>query len=65
MIYDTLIIGGGPAGLSAALTLGRSRKKVLLCNSGTPRNIRAQHVQGFITRDGISPADFRHTPYKK
>jgi thioredoxin reductase len=59
MTYDVIIVGGGPAGLSAALTLGRARKRVLLCDSGPPRNAAAVHVQGFLTRDGTPPAELR------
>lgn len=59
MTYDVVIAGGGPAGLSAALTLGRARKRVLLCDAGPPRNAAAVHVQNFVTRDGIPPAEFR------
>lgn len=57
--YDVLIVGGGPAGLAAALALGRGRKRVLLCDSGPPRNSAATHVHNFVTRDGIPPAEFR------
>jgi thioredoxin reductase len=57
--YDVVIVGGGPAGLAAALTLGRARKRVLLCDAGARRNAAAEHVHGFVTRDGITPADFR------
>lgn len=57
--YDVVIVGGGPAGLSAALTLGRARKRVLLCDSGPRRNAAAQHVHNFVTRDGTPPAEFR------
>ncbi|MEX2273930.1 MAG: NAD(P)/FAD-dependent oxidoreductase [Vicinamibacterales bacterium] len=59
MSYDVVIAGGGPAGLAAALMLGRARKRVLLCDAGTPRNAAAVHVHGFVTRDGITPAEFR------
>jgi thioredoxin reductase len=59
MRYDVVIVGGGPAGLAAALALGRARKRVLLCDSGPPRNARAAHVQNFVTRDGVPPREFR------
>lgn len=58
-LYDVVIVGGGPAGLSAALTLGRGRKRVLLCDSGPPRNAAAVHVHNFVTRDGTPPSEFR------
>lgn len=57
--YDVVIVGGGPAGLSAALTLGRSRRRVLLCDSGPRRNAAAVHIHNFVTRDGTAPDDFR------
>ncbi len=59
MPYDVVIVGGGPAGLSAALTLGRARRRVLLCDSGPRRNEAAVHMHGFVTRDGMTPAEFR------
>lgn len=59
MRYDVVIVGGGPAGLAAALTLGRARKRVLLCDSGPRRNAGAVHVQNFVTRDGTPPQEFR------
>jgi thioredoxin reductase len=57
--HDVVILGGGPAGLSAALTLGRGRKRVLLCDSGPRRNAAAEHIHNFVTRDGTPPQDFR------
>src|SRR5690554_5727218 len=57
-MYDVIIIGGGPAGLSAGLILGRSRRKVLICDSGEPRNKRAEQMHGYLTRDGLNPLDF-------
>ena len=59
MTYDVVIAGGGPAGLAAALTLGRARKRVLLCDAGPRRNAAAVHMHNFVTRDGIAPAEFR------
>ncbi len=59
MIYDALIVGGGPAGLAAALSLGIGRKRVLLCDSGSRRNAAAEHMQNFVTRDGTPPSEFR------
>jgi thioredoxin reductase len=54
--YDVLIIGAGPAGLAAALTLGRCRRRVLLADGGPPRNECSPGVHGFLSRDGIKPA---------
>lgn len=59
MTVDCAIIGGGPAGLNAALVLGRARRKVLLFDDNQPRNAVTQHSHGFITRDGVAPAEFR------
>lgn len=59
MIYDVAIIGGGPAGLNAALVLGRARKNVVLFDNNQPRNMVTHASHGFITRDGIEPAEFR------
>jgi thioredoxin reductase len=55
--YDVIIVGGGPAGLSAALVLGRARRRVLILDDGEPRNARAQGVRGYLTRDGIPPLE--------
>jgi thioredoxin reductase len=56
---DVVVVGGGPAGLSAALMLGRARRTALLVDGGTPRNARAHGVHNFVTRDGIAPKEFR------
>ncbi|MDR6867427.1 thioredoxin reductase [Microbacterium resistens] len=55
--FDVAIIGGGAAGLSAALVLGRSRRSVVVIDAGAPRNGPASHMHGFLSRDGFSPAD--------
>lgn len=54
-MYDVIVVGGGPAGLSAAQMLGRCRRKVIVFDTATPRNARSQGVHGFLTRDGILP----------
>ncbi|QWB27113.1 MULTISPECIES: NAD(P)/FAD-dependent oxidoreductase [Streptomyces] len=56
--YDVVIVGGGAAGLSAALVLGRARQRTLVVDAGEPRNAPAAHMQGFLTRDGMQPAEF-------
>jgi thioredoxin reductase len=58
-MLDCIIVGGGPAGLSAALILGRCRRRVLVCDAGRPRNARAAALHGFLTRDGIPPLESR------
>lgn len=57
MQYDVIVVGGGPAGLSAALVLGRSCRKVLVCDAGNPRNARSHAAHGFLTQDGIPPQE--------
>ena len=56
--FDVVVIGGGAAGLSAALVLGRARRRVAVVDAGRPRNAPAAHMQGFLSRDGMPPADF-------
>jgi thioredoxin reductase len=58
VIWDCIIVGGGPAGLSAALMLGRCRRRVLLCDLGGQRNIRAREIHAYPTRDATSPAEY-------
>lgn len=57
--YDVAIIGGGPAGMSAALVLGRARKRVVVIDEGRPRNRVTKETHGFLTRDGMAPGEFR------
>ncbi|MFC9286524.1 NAD(P)/FAD-dependent oxidoreductase [Streptomyces sp. NPDC057052] len=59
--YEVVVIGGGAAGLSAALVLGRARRRTLVVDAGEPRNAPAAHMQGYLSRDGMSPAEFLAT----
>ncbi|WP_232695806.1 NAD(P)/FAD-dependent oxidoreductase [Brevibacillus daliensis] len=65
MIYDCAIIGGGPAGLNAGLVLGRARRSVALIDNNRPRNAVTHASHGFITRDGVTPAEFRRVAYEE
>lgn len=56
-IFDVVVVGGGAAGLSGALTLARARRSVLVIDAGEPRNAPAAGVHGFLTRDGMAPAE--------
>nr|WP_307834926.1 NAD(P)/FAD-dependent oxidoreductase [Agromyces aurantiacus] len=52
---DVVIVGGGPAGLSAAVSLGRARRRVVVVDAGRPRNMTAAHMHGVLGHDGLSP----------
>jgi thioredoxin reductase len=65
MLFDCAIIGGGPAGLNAALILGRAKRNVILLDNNNPRNSVTQESHGFITRDGIRPKEFREIAHKE
>src|SRR5215210_6886424 len=55
--HDVAIIGGGAAGLSAALVLGRARRRVVVIDAGAPRNAPAAHMHGYLSRDGMPPSE--------
>ncbi|MGG3641616.1 NAD(P)/FAD-dependent oxidoreductase [Bacillus gobiensis] len=64
-MLDCAIIGGGPAGLNAALVLGRARRKVALFDDNKPRNAVTRESHGFLTRDGVSPRAIKSIAHKE
>jgi len=63
--YDVIIVGGGPAGLNAAVVLGRCRRNVLLVDKGTQRNLSSNGLRNYLTRDDILPRDFLKLAYRE
>jgi thioredoxin reductase len=57
--WDCIVVGAGPAGLNAALVLGRARRRVLVLDSGAPRNYATHEMHGVLGHDGLDPADLR------
>lgn len=64
-LFDVIIIGGGPAGLNAAVVLGRCRRKVLVFDHQQQRNRYSQGMHNFLTRDGMLPAEFLKISHKE
>jgi thioredoxin reductase len=63
--WDVVIAGAGPAGLSAALILGRACRRVLLADTGTPRSWASKAMHGFLSRDGIPPGELRAIAHRE
>ena len=63
--WDVIIVGAGPAGLSAALILGRCRRRVLICDRGTPRSWASHAMHAYLSRDGIPPDAFRSEAHRE
>ncbi|HEY9361994.1 MAG TPA: NAD(P)/FAD-dependent oxidoreductase [Chitinophagaceae bacterium] len=64
-LYDVAIVGGGPAGLNAAVVLGRCQRKIILFDTGKPRNVRSKGIHNYLTRDHIAPLDFLHIAHEE
>lgn len=62
---ELLIVGGGPAGLAAALVAARAQRRVVLVDSGEPRNLAAPAIRGYLTRDGVEPGEFRRLAHEQ
>ena len=59
--YDVVVIGGGAAGLSGAMALGRSKRSVLVIDAREPRNAPAAHAHNYLGREGVSPLELLAT----
>src|ERR671915_2281248 len=59
LMFDVIVVGGGPSGLAAAMTLGRALRSTLVIDSGEPRNAPAHEMHNFISRDGTPPSELR------
>src|SRR3954467_14534857 len=57
--WDCIVVGAGPAGLNAALVLGRARRRVLVLDSARPRNYATHEMHGVLGHDGLDPAELR------
>src|SRR3954471_13516695 len=64
-VVDALVVGGGPAGLSAALVLGRARRRVLVLDTGRPANSVSNGIGGLLAQGGLAPADLRRAGRKQ
>ncbi len=58
-VWDCIIVGAGPAGLNAALVLGRARRRVVVLDDAQPRNYATQEMHGVLGHDGLDPSDLR------
>src|SRR3954469_1037979 len=58
-MWDCVVVGAGPAGLNAALVLGRARRRVLVLDSAQPRNYATHEMHGVLGHDGVDPAELR------
>jgi thioredoxin reductase len=65
MHTDVAIVGGGPAGLQAALTLGRIHRSAVVLDDGTYRNATVSHMHNVLTNDGTPPADYRAAAHRE
>ncbi|MEH6943204.1 NAD(P)/FAD-dependent oxidoreductase [Bacillus sp. JJ722] len=65
MLFDCAVIGGGPAGMTASLVLGRARRKIILFDDNKPRNAVTKESHGFLTRDGVKPSELKKIAHEE